>query len=216
MRNQHPTQALTYYGLTLEMGVALYKRPGGFPSWAIVFHPQSFSAKDVWIYRIVNDSGNWVKNFHSCALKDLGPLIGVLRVSDSLGRGIRVPSLEILDMFMSSFPPGKDENDARYESLWTCNSWVIRVLKHFETVVKLPCRTSERLLGYVRGRGFALKTIPPRPGKIQVIPLNEVEPSSSISQAPIPILSTLRTLAVKDREMKGYPPIRKPIMTSRH
>lgn len=60
---EHPTQ--TYRGITLEMGVALYERARGFPTWALIFHSESFSADDVWIYRIVNNSENWLPAFNA-------------------------------------------------------------------------------------------------------------------------------------------------------
>lgn len=210
MRSQYPTQVLKpttpFHGLTLEMGIALYERSQGFPTWALVFHPESFSADNVRVYRIVNNSENWVSDFKICALHDLGPLVGVLKVSD---RGVRVPSTEILDMFMSSFPPGRDENDSSSESSWTSRSWVMRALEHFETGVKLPSKY--RLFGHIRERITVLKVMPPpRPGKLRVIPLDE---TSSSSQALPPLSPILCTFPKKNQKWKGKLPTRKPIMT---
>lgn len=214
MSNQHPTPPKSkYYGVILKMGVALYERSRGFPTWALIFHSKRFSADDVRIYRVVNDSKNWFSDFRICALKEVGPLVGVLRVAR-----IRVPSLEILDMFMSCFPPGAKENNSSFEAIWSSSSWVIRAMEHFKNEVRLPCRNGDHLSTYMRGRIIDLKMRPlPGPGRVRVIPLNDDEkenamPSSSSSRVIPRIPSVLRTFAKKDRELKGKPPVRKPIM----
>lgn len=200
------------------MGVALYERSRGFPTWALVFHPKRFSADDVRIYRVVNDMENWSSDFHICALEKLGPLVGILRISR-----IRVPSLEILDMFMSCFAPGKERNNSSFEAAWSTSSWVLRVLEHFNSEVKLPRRTGDQLSGYIRDRIIALKMTPlPGPGKIRVIPLDEKEnamPSSSTLRVIPRVLPILDTLAKKDRELKEgrkFANLSCPNVSSRH
>ncbi|KAF8808674.1 hypothetical protein BYT27DRAFT_7337669 [Phlegmacium glaucopus] len=221
-RRQHSTQVSypTYPGVILEMGIALYERDQGrgYPTWALVFHPESLLAHNVRIYRISNDSENWFLDFKTCALTDLGVLILVLKVSS----GIRVPSMQVLDIYMSKFPPGRDSTDASRESLWSGSSWVLRALERFDTVVTLPCRTSGRLSDYIRQRIIALGATRARPGKPRIIPLagtDDTMPLSSTSKAPLPVLQALCAIAKQLRESEGKPPMRKTIMpidSSRH
>jgi len=216
---QRPIQVSnpTYRGVILEMGLALYERGGQgrrFPNWALVFHPESFLADDVRIYGISNDSKNWFLDFKTCSLRDSGCVVAVFKISD---RGVRVPSMKVLDIFMSNFPPGKDGKNSNYESLWSSSSWVLRALGHFDTVVKLPCRTGGKLSGYIRQRMNILGGMQARHGeKIRVIPLmgeDDTMPSSSSSQALLPVLPILCAIAKRLRELEGKPPVRKPIMT---
>lgn len=93
------------------MGVALYERGRGFPTWALVFHPhpERFSSDDVRIYRIATDTENWFSEFKACTLEESSPWLVFLP-------RVRVPSLEIPDMFMSSFLPGRDKNNLSFEA----------------------------------------------------------------------------------------------------
>ena len=146
----------------VKVGIALYSHRDldgeeRSPHWALVLHPQSYAAPNTLMYQILCPKSRWVLQHKMERLSNATDLhgqslVGVLHVADVRG------SVEVLDLFLSEFPPTISDDNPSGRFAWSSAAWVIRCLAHLESVglLRLPCGP-EALYNYTMSRFKMMK-----------------------------------------------------------
>ncbi|PPQ86089.1 hypothetical protein CVT25_003152 [Psilocybe cyanescens] len=173
-----------------KIGIAIYAQKGSYnrprnPHWALVLHPASFTAQDS------ATSLEWATSWGCSTLptfRHSGPSHSFLPPSsthipnpsdeedadEAKEKSLPGFGLDDLDIFIKRFPATKNGDDPSALFVWTCESYVIRILAHLrrEGALELPCKPEE-MYDYTKRRIAVLKSSPKDGTQICTIPFAE-------------------------------------------